>query len=174
MVKQPLRVLFLCTGNSCRSIMAEAILNELGHGRFTAVSAGSQPAGYVHPQAIACLNRNRIPVHHPNSKNWDAFLDESFDLVVTVCDNAAGESCPLYPGNPLKTHWGVPDPAHAQGTDAEVALVFQTVFESLRNHIAAFINRCSAAGELDGKTLAAIVAELGAPGAGPARKEAHG
>lgn len=143
--------------------MAEALLNKVGHGGFIAVSAGSQPAGYVHPQALACLNRNRIPVHHPNSKSWDEFLGESFDLVVTVCDSAAGESCPLYPGQPLKAHWGVPDPAQAVGTDAEVAEVFQTVFESLRVHITDFINRCNSAEELDRNTLADIVAALGSP-----------
>ncbi|NND54244.1 MAG: arsenate reductase ArsC, partial [Gammaproteobacteria bacterium] len=89
-----MKVLILCTGNSCRSIMAEALLNELGGDRFTAYSAGSQPAGYVHPQALACLNRNRIPVTNPASKSWDAFMDTELDLVITVCGNAANETCP--------------------------------------------------------------------------------
>jgi len=158
-----INILVLCTGNSCRSIMAEALLNELGKGRFTAYSAGSKPAGYVHPQAIACLNRNRIPVSRPSSKSWDDFMDTDLDLVITVCGNAANETCPVFPGAPLKTHWGLPDPAHATGTDAEVAEVFQQVFEALREHIVAFVAACDAADVNDAESLRAVVNELGAP-----------
>ena len=158
-----INVLVLCTGNSCRSIMAEALLNELGQGRFTAHSAGSQPAGYVHPQALACLNRNRIPVSQPRSQSWDEFIDTELDLVITVCSNAANETCPVFPGAPLKTHWGLPDPAHATGTDAEVAEVFQQVFEALRDHIAAFVAACDAADVSDAEGLRAVVETVGAP-----------
>lgn len=158
-----IKVLFLCTGNSCRSIMAEALLNHLGNGRIKAFSAGSKPAGYVHEQAIACLNRNRVPVSHPNSKSWDDFAAEDFNLVVTVCSNAANETCPIFPGAPLKAHWGLPDPALASGTDAEVAEVFQQVFEALRNHIERFVNACEAAGSPDAAALSAIVSRLGSP-----------
>ena len=139
MTDTPFRVLFLCTGNSCRGIMAEAILNEIGEGRFQASSAGSKPAGFVHPHALACLNHNRIPVHQPHSKTWDEFTDTDIDLVVTVCDNAAGETCPLFPGSPAKVHWGVPDPALASGSDAEVSEVFQQVYEALQEHLKRFV-----------------------------------
>jgi arsenate reductase len=160
MDETPYTVLFLCTGNSCRSILAEALLNELGNGRFRAVSAGSQPAGFVHPQALACLNRNRIPVVQPRSKSWDQFMSTDLHLVVTVCANAAGETCPLYPGAPTKVYWGVPDPALATGSDAEVAEVFQRVFESLREHITAFVAAVAVAEQ---PRLGAIATALGEP-----------
>lgn len=154
------KVLFLCTGNSCRSILAEAILNTVGKGRFEAFSAGSRPAGYVHPQALACLNHNRVPVDHPASKTWDEFAATPFDLVVTVCDNAAGETCPIFPGAPHKVHWGLPDPALATGSDAEVAEVFQKVYEALHAHLSEFVRRTEAA---EGRSVAEIAEELGAP-----------
>jgi arsenate reductase len=153
-------VLFLCTGNSCRSIMAEALLNEVGKALFRAYSAGSNPAGFVHPQALACLTRNRIPAVHPHSKLWDNFADTRLDLLVTVCDNAAREACPVYPGAPIRMNWAVPDPALAEGSDAEVAEVFQTVFEGLRTHIELFVK--SVTDNPDAK-LADIVRALGAP-----------
>jgi arsenate reductase len=155
MAEAPYRVLFLCTGNSCRSVMAEALFNargneagdEIGEGRAIAYSAGSRPAGFVHPQALACLERNGIPVDHPRSKSWDEFagMDAGMDagmnmsLVVTVCDNAAGETCPLFTGSPPKVHWGLPDPALASGSDDEVTAVFQAVFECLDQHLLALI-----------------------------------
>lgn len=153
-------VLFLCTGNSCRSILAEALLNELGNGEFQAYSAGSKPAGFVHPHALACLNHNRIPVFQPHSKTWDDFSDMPLDLVVTVCDNAAGEACPLFSGSPAKVHWGLPDPALATGSDAEIAEVFQTVFESLQNHIKAFVDEVASSDQPD---LAEIAKNIGTP-----------
>ncbi len=160
---QAIRVLFLCTGNSCRSIMAEALLNHFGTGRFVAHSAGSRPAGFVHPQTIACLNRNRIPVEHPQSKSWDDFAATDLDLVVTVCASAAGETCPVYPGAPLRAHWGVPDPALATGSDAAVAGVFQQTFEQLQRHIRAFVRATQGlrAGDRDG--LRRVVMALGPP-----------
>jgi arsenate reductase len=162
--ENPYKVLFLCTGNSCRSILAEAILNEVGKGRFIASSAGSQPAGYVHPHALACLNHNRIPVQQPHSKTWDEFADTELDLVVTVCDNAAGETCPAFPGGPARVHWGLPDPALASGSDAEVAEVFQAVFDCLHDHISRFVDSVEQATPADKKAdLGAIAEKFGAP-----------
>ena len=105
------RVLVLCTGNSCRSVIAEALINQLGKGKYEAVSAGSFPAGYVHPKSIETLKRHGIDPGNPRSKSWDEFSTQPFDLVITVCDQAAGESCPLFPGKPKKLHWSTPDPA---------------------------------------------------------------
>ena len=114
------KVLVLCTGNSCRSVMAEALFNYLGKGRYEAVSAGSFPTGYVHPKSIETLKRHGIDPGYPRSKSWDEFADWSFDLIVTVCDQAAGESCPLFPGRPKKLHWSTPDPAKATGSETEI------------------------------------------------------
>lgn len=113
------RVLFLCTGNSCRSQMAEAILRHLGGNRFEALSAGSHPAGFVHPLAIEALRRLNIPLGEPRSKSWDEFSHTDLDLVITVCDHAAAESCPQWPGRPIRVHWSLPDPAFQPGTADE-------------------------------------------------------
>lgn len=113
------RVLFVCTGNSCRSQMAEAILRHLGGERFAAHSAGSKPAGFVHPLAVEAMARMNIPMEGAVSKSWDEFVDQPMDLVVTVCDNAAGEVCPVWPGSPHVVHWSLPDPAYYPGTRAE-------------------------------------------------------
>ena len=156
----PYKVLFLCTGNSCRSIMAEAILNELGSPLFSASSAGSKPAGFVHPQALACLNHQRIPVHQPHSKSWDEFIDTELDLVVTVCGNAATEQCPVFPGAPAQVHWGLPDPALATGTDAEVAEVFAAVYTSLAAHLQRFVDEVKQQTEPD---LGRLARAMGAP-----------
>ena len=129
------RVLVLCTGNSCRSVMAEALINDLGRGRYKASSAGSSPAGYVHPKAIETLTRHGIDPGRPRSKSWDVFADERFDLVITVCDQAAGESCPLFPGNPGKLHWSIPDPAKTEGTDAEIDGAFERSFSLLKERV---------------------------------------
>lgn len=129
------RVLVLCTGNSCRSVMAEALINHLGRGRYEAVSAGSFPAGYVHPKSVETLKRHGIDPGAPRSKSWDEFADAPFDLVITVCDQAAGESCPLFPGQPRKLHWSTPDPAKAQGTDLEIDAAFDYVFLSLEHEV---------------------------------------
>jgi arsenate reductase len=129
------KILVLCTGNSCRSIMAEALINRLGHGRWRAWSAGSHPAGYVHRKAIATLKRHGIDPGQPRSKSWDEFADQSFDLVITVCDQAAGESCPLFPGKPQKLHWSTPDPAKAIGSDAEIEAAFDNAFLMLKQRI---------------------------------------
>lgn len=134
------KVLFLCTGNSCRSIMAEALLNHLAGDRFDAVSAGSQPSGFVHPGSLATLARHGIPAGAtPASKSWDAFTDTAFDVIVTVCDSAAAEACPIFPGKAHKLHWSTPDPAHATGTPAEIEAAFDTAFHMLRKNIETLI-----------------------------------
>ena len=131
----PIKVLVLCTGNSCRSVMAEALINELGRGRYQAWSAGSHLAGYVHPKSIETLTRHGIDPGQPHSKSWDEFANQSFDLVITVCDQAARESCPLSPGNSKKLHWSTPDPAKARGSDAEMEAAFDHAFFMLKNRI---------------------------------------
>ncbi len=134
------RVLVLCTGNSCRSVMAEALINQLGAGQYQAVSAGSFPAGHVHPKSIETLKRHGIDPGQPRSKSWDEFTGQKFDLVVTVCDQAAGESCPFFPGQPKKLHWSTPDPAKASGTDAEIEAAFDHAFFMLRDRIEFLVN----------------------------------
>lgn len=129
------RVLVLCTGNSCRSIMAEALINHLGEGRYSAVSAGSFPAGYVHPKSLETLQRHGIDVVEPRSKSWNEFAAQEFDLLITVCDQASNESCPVSLGNFRKLHWSTPDPAKAEGTEAEVDAAFEAAFEMLKARI---------------------------------------
>lgn len=129
------KVLVLCTGNSCRSIMAEAMINHLGHGRYRAWSAGSRPAGSVHPKSIETLKRHGIDPGQPRSKSRDEFTRQPFDLVITVCDQAAGESCPLFPGKPPKLHWSTPDPAKATGSDAEIEAAFEIAFLTLKKRV---------------------------------------
>ena len=128
-------VLVLCTGNSCRSIMAEALINHLGEGRFKAVSAGSYPAGYVHPKSIETLKRHGINAENPRSKSWDDFENQNYDLVITVCDQAASESCPVFLGQYDKKHWSTPDPAKAEGTDEEIEKAFDDAFQMLKDRI---------------------------------------
>ncbi|MCC2642951.1 MAG: low molecular weight phosphotyrosine phosphatase family protein [Nitrospira sp.] len=115
--------------------MAEALINQLGHGRYHAWSAGSSPAGYVHPDSIKTLKRHGVDPGQPRSKSWNEFAGHSFDLVITVCDQTAGESCPLFPGHPKKLHWSTPDPAKAKGTQAEIASAFDKAFAMLRTQI---------------------------------------
>jgi arsenate reductase (thioredoxin) len=142
MPDHPYHVLFLCTGNSARSIMAEAILNRAAAGKFRAFSAGSQPKGQVHPQTLRLLASLGYDTSGARSKSWDEFTAPGaprFDFVFTVCDNAAAESCPLWPGQPMRGHWGVPDPALATGTPAEVALAFKDAYRMLDRRIGIFI-----------------------------------
>jgi arsenate reductase (thioredoxin) len=134
-------VLFLCTGNSARSILAECILNREGKGRFRAFSAGSQPKGQVHPFALDLLKKMNHPTAGLRSKSWDEFATPDapkLDFVFTVCDNAASEVCPVWPGQPMTAHWGVPDPAAAEGTDAERHLAFADAYRMLNNRISVF------------------------------------
>jgi arsenate reductase (thioredoxin) len=141
--KKPLNVLFLCTGNSARSQMAEVILNRLGAGKFRAFSAGSQPAGYVHPMALQMLRNAHYDASNLRSKAWEEFAGPEapqLDFVFTVCDNAAKELCPIWPGQPMTAHWGVPDPAKAEGTDAERNLAFADTLRMLSNRIGIFVS----------------------------------
>lgn len=138
MAHAPFEVLFLCTGNSARSIMAEAILNRVGGGRFRARSAGSHPAGAVNPHALDLLARLGYPTAGLRSKSWDEFAGTggpAFDFIITVCDRAAGEACPVWPGRPTRMHWSIPDPAAATGPEAQIALAFADAFRMLKRRI---------------------------------------
>lgn len=133
----------MCTGNSARSILAESILNAIGSRRFKAYSAGSHPAGKVNPFAIELLEKNRIPVAELRSKSWDEFAVPDapvLDFVFTVCDTAAGEVCPVWPGQPLSAHWGVPDPAAAEGSDEEKRKAFFSAYNQLFHRLTIFVN----------------------------------
>jgi arsenate reductase (thioredoxin) len=137
-VSDTVHILFLCTGNSARSIIAEAILNYRGAARFAAFSAGSHPAGSVRPDALAVLSRHGIPTAAPRSKSWSEFASPGaprLDIVVTVCDNAAKESCPIWPGAPISTHWGVPDPAAVSGSPEAVTRAYEAAFDILERRI---------------------------------------
>jgi len=138
----PYRVLFLCTGNSARSLMAEAMLNVLGHGGFEAFSAGSHPAGRVQPLAAELAASLGYPVERLRSKSWDEFANEGapvMDFVITVCDNAAGETCPVWLGSPVMAHWGVPDPAHVTGDESQRRAAYRDAAELLRKRIEAMV-----------------------------------
>lgn len=138
MAERPYNVLFLCTGNSARSILAEALINRRGQGRFRGFSAGSHPKGAVHPIALQLLKKMNLPTEGLRSKSWDEFAAPGappLDFVFTVCDNAAGEVCPYWPGQPMTAHWGVPDPAAVEGSDTEKWLAFRDTFRMLDNRI---------------------------------------
>lgn len=137
MSNETCNVLFLCTGNSCRSILGEATFNHLAPPGWQAMSAGSKPTGQVHPRSLALLAREGIATNGYYSKSWDK-LPATPDIVITVCASAAGETCPAYLGPVLRTHWGVDDPAHATGTDAEIDAAFMTAYRILRARIEAF------------------------------------
>lgn len=135
------KVLFLCTGNSARSILAESLINHWGRGRFRGFSAGSHPKGSVHPIALELLKHMKLPLEGLRSKSWDEFAKpgaEPLDFVFTVCDNAAGEVCPYWPGQPMTAHWGVSDPAAVEGSDVEKWMAFREVFRVLENRIKIF------------------------------------
>ena len=138
---QPYNVLFLCTGNSARSIIAEAILNKIGLGRFRAYSAGSQPKGRVNPHTLELLENLGYDTSAYRSKSWNEFTKPGapvFDFVFTVCDNAAQEACPVWPGQPMTAHWGIPDPAEATGSEAEIALAFKDAYRMLSRRLDIF------------------------------------
>lgn len=142
-MKDHYNVLFLCTGNSARSIMAEAILNQKGRGRFTAYSAGSHPSGAVRPEAIRQLAGAHLPTTGLHSKSWDEFAKPGappLDFVFTVCDNAAHEACPVWPGQPMTAHWGIPDPGAVQGTAEERAKAFRDAFFLVDRRISLFLS----------------------------------
>jgi arsenate reductase len=171
MSEQPFSVLFLCTGNSARSIIAEAILNKIGQGRFRAYSAGSQPKGAINPNTIDLLRGLGFDTSVYCSKSWNEFTKPGapkFDFVFTVCDNAAAEACPVWPGQPMTAHWGVPDPAQAKGTAAEIDLAFKDAYRMLNQRIGIFValpiksldrlslkNRLKEIGRMEGATAKA-------------------
>ena len=132
------RILFLCTGNSCRSQMAEVLMNHLGQGRFEALSAGSKAAGYVHPLAIKTLKEAKLPTEGLRSKSWEVYQGQPFDFVITVCDRAK-ESCPVWPGQPVTAHWSFEDPAEAAGTDEQKERIFHKVFIEIQTRIRLFL-----------------------------------
>ena len=141
MTDKSYNVLFLCTGNSARSIIAEAIMNRIGEGRFRGFSAGSQPAGAVNPRTIRLLKTLKYDTSFARSKDWSEFAGPDapeMHFVFTVCDNAANEACPVWPGQPMTAHWGVPDPAAAEGTDAEIQLAFSEAYRMLNSRISIF------------------------------------
>ena len=171
MTERVYNVLFLCTGNSARSVIGEAILNREGKGRFRAYSAGSHPKGAVNPNTLDLLGRLGYDVSGFRSKSWDEFAvpgAPEFDFIFTVCDNAAGEACPVFPGRPMTAHWGIPDPAAATGSPAEVALAFDDAYRMLFQRISVFTalpiaaldqltlqNRLKAIGAMEGATAKA-------------------
>lgn len=166
MNQRPFNVLFLCTGNSARSVLAESLLNHWGRGAFIAHSAGSHPKGQVHPIAIELLKHMRMPADGLRSKSWDEFAVAGappLDFVFTVCDNAAGEVCPVWPGQPITAHWGVADPAAVEGSDTDKWLAFRSAFRELESRIRIFTSLPIRS--LDRVKLQQRVREIGAPAA---------
>jgi len=162
MTQRIYNVLFLCTGNSARSILAESLLNTLGQGKFRAFSAGSFPKGQVHPLALDLIERMNLPAGNFRSKSWDEFAAPgapAIDFIVTVCDNAAGEVCPVWPGKPMTAHWGVADPAAVEGTDMEKAAAFRKAFKELEARIKLLTSL--PIDSLDRMTLTAKLREIG-------------
>ncbi|MEQ1576515.1 MAG: arsenate reductase ArsC [Hyphomicrobium sp.] len=155
-------VLFLCTHNSCRSVIAECIMNAVGAGKFKAFSAGSHPSGTINASALALLERMKHPVEGLHSKSWDEFAAQGappVDFIFTVCDDAAGETCPFWPGKPMTAHWGVADPSRAEGTEAEKAQAFADTYRMLNQRISTFVNLPVAS--LDRLTLQARMDDIG-------------
>ncbi|HVP98408.1 MAG TPA: arsenate reductase ArsC [Roseiarcus sp.] len=162
MSERQFNVLFLCTGNSARSILAESILRRDGKGRFAAYSAGSHPKGSVNPFALKVLESYDYPTDGFRSKSWDEFAKPgapNLDFAFTVCDSAAGEACPIWPGQPMTAHWGIEDPAAVEGTDIEKERAFVTAFKYLRNRISVFVSLPIKS--LDSLTLSAKLREIG-------------
>ena len=161
-MSQHYNVLFLCTGNSARSIMAEAILNHKGRPNFTAFSAGSHPAGTVRPEALRQLESVNLSTEGLRSKNWSEFAQPGspkMDFVFTVCDNAAKETCPIWPGQPVTAHWGVPDPALVEGTPDEIARAFRAAFMTLERRISLFL--CLPLSSLDALAIKQEIDRIG-------------
>jgi arsenate reductase len=155
-------VLFLCTGNSARSILAESLLNHWGTGKFRAFSAGSFPKGQVHPMAVDLLKRMNLPAENLRSKSWDEFVAPGappIDFIFTVCDNAAGEACPVWPGKPMTAHWGIADPAAVEGSDVEKATAFRKALKELETRIKLLTSL--SIGSLDSLSLKAKLREIG-------------
>ena len=143
MTGRPFNVLILCTGNSARSILGEALVEHWGQGRFRGFSAGSHPKGSVHPLALELLKREGLPTDGMRSKSWDEFAAAGappLDFIFTVCDNAAGEACPVWPGHPMTVHWGIDDPAAVEGSAEEKAQAFRRAFDELQRRVRAFVD----------------------------------
>lgn len=153
-MNSPLNILFLCTGNSCRSIIGEGLANHLGQGRLRAISAGSHPTGQVNPGALAVLSRHGIKMDNPQSQSMDDLEGEQVDLVISVCDAAAGEACPVWLGSAARVHWGLPDPAHVTGSDETIKTAFELTYRQLEQRLQALL-----ALDLDALDKAALVAE---------------
>ena len=154
-----MNILFLCTGNSCRSIIAEALFKSMAPAGVTAQSAGSKPAGFVHPRALAVLKEARIATEGLFSKSWDN-LPEKPDAVITLCADAAGEACPLYFGKVVRSHWGMPDPAKAQGGEATVNAAFTETLAVLRKRISALVKELEAEPDMDAARLQAVLDDI--------------
>jgi len=136
MTQPPLNILILCTGNSCRSILGEALINHLGGSRFRAFSAGSHPTGQVNANALATLARHGLPTDGYSSKSWGVFTEGQIDIMISVCDSAAGESCPIFLGKAVRGHWGLPDPAHVSGSPEVIEAAFEATYQALEKRIA--------------------------------------
>jgi arsenate reductase len=175
MVKSHYNVLFLCTGNTARSVLAEAVLNKNGGGRFRAFSAGSQPKGQVNPFSLKVLAEEGYPIDDLRSKSWTEFAGPDapvMDVVVTVCDSAAGESCPIWPGHPMTAHWGIEDPAAVEGTDIEREAAFVTALHLMKSRITAFV--ALPVESLDAATLRMKLREIGRQAGSTAANEKAG
>jgi protein-tyrosine-phosphatase len=162
MSRTPFNVLFLCTGNTARSIMAEVMLNAMGQGRFKAYSAGSHPKGVVNPYTIELLQKNRLATEGLRSKDWEEFAkpgSPALDFVFTVCDDAAGEVCPVWPGQPMTAHWGIPDPAAIEGSDEDKRKAFFKAYNQLHHRLSIFVNL--PVDKLDRLTLQRRLDEIG-------------
>ncbi len=162
MRNRPFNVLFLCTGNSARSVLAECILNKISAGKFQAFSAGSQPKGAIHPQTLALLKSLGYDTSGLRSKSWNEFTKPGatpIDFIFTVCDDAAGEACPIWPGKPMTAHWGIADPAAVQGSDAEIALAFKEAYRMLSRRIELFV--ALPFEKLDGMIIQSRLREIG-------------
>ena len=169
-MSRPFNILFLCTGNSARSILAEAIMNKVGAGKFVVYSAGSMPKGEVHPKALELLTRMDYPTEGLRSKSWDEFAvpgAPELDFVITVCDNAAGEVCPIWPGQPMTAHWGIPDPAAVEGLPVEVNFAFNDAYRVLNNRLTLFASLPFES--LDRMSLKRRMDEIGAKTEAPER-----
>lgn len=164
MVERVYNVLFLCTGNSARSVLAESLMNHWGHGKFRGFSAGSHPKGSVHPIALDLLQQTGLPSRDLRSKSWDEFAAPgavTLDFIITVCDNAAGEVCPVWPGKPMSAHWGLPDPAAVNGSDADKWQAFRDTLNELEQRVKTFVSLPIES--LDRQRLKQHMDELGRP-----------
>ena len=168
MAQRPLNFLVLCTGNSCRSVLGEALLNHLGAGRLKAFSAGSHPIGRINEKALATLGRHGLPTAGYQSQSWDEFEDADIDVLISVCDSAAGEACTVYLGKAVRGHWGLPDPAHVEGTPEEVIAAFEATYAALEQRIRKLLDLPFET--MPGPELAAAITRIGGETPGGSRE----